>query len=331
MSLIEKAAKRLEQLKRAGAIVSNGESAHAPAEGNGAQASDRVPTPEAIVRKLATKDTGPAVPIESRDHQFQEVQPLSRAGDVNTGKPLRSVQLDFTTLEKHSLITPDNPESPVTQEFRTIKRTILRNATGHSGLKVRNGNLVMVTSSVPGEGKTYVATNLAMSIAMEVDHTVMLVDGDVANASLPGILGTPSSPGLLDLLVRDDLDISDVLLQTNIQGLTVLPAGTRDQRATELLASEKMGQLLFKIANRYPERIIIFDSPPLLATTEAPVLAARMGQVIFAVAANSTTRNLVKQALALVEQCEVVLMLLNKTAKAALGPYYGYYGDADPQ
>jgi protein-tyrosine kinase len=184
---------------------------------------------------------------------------------------------------------------------------------------------------MPGEGKTFIATNLAISIAMELDVTVMLVDGDVAHPSLPDVLGIPPSPGLLDLLVRDDLDIDDVLLATNIKGLTVLPAGHRDRRATELLASDKMGKLLRDLTARYPDRIIIFDSPPLLPTTEAPVLAAQMGQVVMVVAAESTTQHDVKQALALIERCEVVLMLLNMSTKHKPGGYYGYYADEDPQ
>ncbi len=137
----------------------------------------------------------------------------------------------------------------------------------------------MVTSALPGEGKTFTAVNLAISMAMEFDNTVLLVDGDVAHPSLPDVLGLPTSPGLLDLLIRDDLDVADALVQTNIEKLTMLPAGSRHRRATELLASEKMAILLRELASRYPDRIIIFDSPPLLATTEARVLATHMGQI----------------------------------------------------
>ena len=188
---------------------------------------------------------------------------------------------------------------------------------------------MLVTSSLPGEGKTFTAINLAISMAMEYDNTVLLVDGDVAHPSLPEVLGTPQSPGLLDLLTRDDLEIADALLQTNIDKLTVLPAGSRHRRATELLASEKMAILLREMATRYPDRIIIFDSPPLLATTEARVISTHMGQIVFVVAADATSQHTVRQALATIENCEVVLMMLNKAAKTDVGSYYRYSADDD--
>jgi protein-tyrosine kinase len=166
-------------------------------------------------------------------------------------------------------------------------------------------------------------------MAMEYDHTVLLVDGDVAHPALPELLNLPQSPGLLDLLIRDDLDIDDAVVQTNIEKLTVLPAGSRHRRATELLASEKMATLLRKLASRYQDRIIIFDSPPLLATTEARVISTHMGQVVMVVAADSTAQHTVRQGLATIENCEVVLMMLNKAAKTDVGTYYGYPADDD--
>jgi receptor protein-tyrosine kinase len=184
-----------------------------------------------------------------------------------------------------------------------------------------------VTSALQSEGKTFVALNLAISIAMEFDNSVLLVDGDVAHPSLPELLGLPRSPGLLDLLLRDNLDVGDAMLQTNIEKLTVLPAGTRNRRATELLASEKMAILLREFVARFPDRIIIFDSPPLLATTEARVLSTHMGQIIMVVAADSTSQHAVNQALATIESSENVFMMLNKAAKTDVGTYYGYYAD----
>ena len=164
---------------------------------------------------------------------------------------------------------------------------------------------------------------------MEFDSTVLLVDGDVAHPSLPDVLGLPASPGLLDLLAGDSIDFADALVKTNIEKLTILPAGSHHRRATELLASEQMASLLRELASQYPDRIIIFDSPPLLATTEARVLATHMGQVVMVVAANSTTRHAVDQALATVENCDIVLMMLNKASKTDVGTYYGYYANDD--
>ncbi len=237
------------------------------------------------------------------------------------------VELDLARLRTQGFVTPDAPTSRIADEYRVIKRPIIKNALGQGDERVRHGNLLMVTSALPGEGKTFTSINLAMSIAMEYDSRVLLVDGDVAHPSMPGMLGTPHSPGLLDLLTRDDIDVGDALVRTNVERLTLLPAGSRQRRSTELLASEQMASLLRELASRYSDRIIIFDSPPLLATTEARVLATHMGQIVMVVAADSTSHHALNQALATIESCDIVLMLLNKAGQTDVGTYYGYYGD----
>jgi receptor protein-tyrosine kinase len=163
-----------------------------------------------------------------------------------------------------------------------------------------------------------------MSIAMELDNTVLLVDADVANPSILEVLGLPQAPGLLDVLTDPTRDLSSVMLRTNVDKLSVLPAGTRHERATELLASEAMTQLVNEMASRYPDRIIVFDSPPLLLTTESTVLAAHMGQIIVVVEADRTASHTVKQALATVEKCPLVMTVLNKARASDIGAYYGY-------
>jgi exopolysaccharide/PEP-CTERM locus tyrosine autokinase len=238
------------------------------------------------------------------------------------------VAIDLESLKARGYVTPDAPTSRIADEFRVIKRPIIRNAQGRAGAKVRHGNLVMVTSALPAEGKTFTALNLAMSVAMEFDNTVLLVDGDVANPAMPKLLGVPEAPGLLDLLTNDKLDVSDALVKTNVEKLTVLPAGRQHRRATELLASEQMVALLRDLASRYQDRIIIFDSPPLLPTTEARVLATHMGQIVMVVAAEATSQNTLNQALATIESCEHVMMLLNKASRNDTGAYGYYSGDS---
>jgi exopolysaccharide/PEP-CTERM locus tyrosine autokinase len=236
---------------------------------------------------------------------------------------IRHIDINFAKLKARGFVTPDAGSSQIAEEFRVIKRPIIRNAVGRGAVK--HGNLVMVTSALPSEGKTFTSLNLALSIATEIDSTVLLVDGDVAHPSIPEIIGAPHGPGLLDLLTRDDLDFADALVKTNIEKLSLLPAGTRHRRSTELLASEQMASLLREIASRYRDRIIIFDSPPLLATTEARVLATNMGQIVMVVAADATSQHAVNQALATIEGCEIVLMVLNKASRTDVGTYYGYY------
>ena len=327
MSLIEKAAKRLAELQRAGAELSSQDASADPPVSD--RSAERLPTPEALVREVNARKGGASPGSVPSTKDVEAHAPAARA-EHGMRKPQGRVEIDLARLRDLGFVTPDTPESNIAHEFRILKRPIIRNAQARPVSAISNGMLVMVTSSLPREGKTFTAINLAISMALEFDNTVLLVDGDVAHPALLGVLGVPPSPGLLDLLTRDDLDIDDVLLQTNVDRLALLPAGTRHRRATELLASEKMEDLLRDLAGRYPDQIIIFDSPPLLATTEAPALAAHMGQIVMVVAADSTSRHAVNQALATIERCEVVLMMLNKAVDSDASTYYGYYADDVP-
>lgn len=297
-SLIEQAAQRLEQLRRAGAVVAE------------ARPGQRLPGGGRTAASLEP-ETRPATPAAAS----------------------RQVDLDFDALARAGLLVPNAPRSLLGDQFRVIKRPLIRNAVGKGAAKIANGNLIMITSAVAGEGKSFTAVNLAMSIATELDHTVMLVDADVARPSVSRMLGlvgasdTDVGPGLLDVL-DGRADMASALLKTNIEKLTVLPSGTQHARATELLASDAMTRLLDEMGRRYADRIIIFDSPPLLLTTEARVLATHMGQVVVVVHAGKTLQADVQSALATIEACPVRLMLLNRAQAAADGGYgYGYgYG-----
>jgi receptor protein-tyrosine kinase len=300
MSLIEKAVERLDRLRQAGADASTASLPGAASEHSG------VPGVQAVAdggsSEQLRRDTG------------APAQPRSK-----------TVSIDIERLGKNGFITPDQPRSAVADEFRVIKRPLLQNAHGRSAAQIRNANLIMITSALPGEGKSFTAINLAVSMAMELDHTVLLVDADVSRPSILPTLGLAQEKGLMDMLDGGAHELSEVLLRTNIEKLSILPAGTPHQRATELLASDAMSALLEDIARRYSERIIIFDSPPLLATTEARVLATHMGQVVLVVESERTPQSSVKHALATIETCPIKLMVLNKSREKALRAYgYGY-------
>jgi len=315
MSLIEQAAKRLEELRRAGAEI-GGDAI--------VDTSRHASTPDTVVRALDAQSAAhfaAAARASRSDDHGQARHALAPASDQGT----RRIDLDLARLKAQGFITLESAKSQIADEFRVLKRPLLRNALGKA--RVRNGNLVMVTSALPGEGKTFTSVNLALSIAMEIDSTVLLVDGDVAHPSVPALLGVPHGPGLLDILTRDDVGFADAMIRTNVDKLAILPAGSRHRRSTELLASEQMANLLRELASRYADRVIIFDSPPLLATTEARVLATHMGQIVMVVAADATSQHAVGQALATIETCDVVLMALNKASRTDVGTYYGYYGD----
>jgi protein-tyrosine kinase len=225
----------------------------------------------------------------------------------------RKVDLDLARMRELGMVTAAGGRTALVEDFRVIKRPLIKRAFAERAPGDLPGNLIMVTSSLPGEGKTYCAINLAMSIAMELDHTVLLVDADVARPSVLRTLGLPAQRGLMDILVDDSLDLSDVMLRTNVPTLAILPAGTSTPRATELLASAAMTNLVMEIALRYPDRIVIFDSPPLLLTSEARVLATHMGQIAVVVESETTTQHAVKESLSQLEGCANVNLIYNKT------------------
>ncbi|MCA1979534.1 MAG: XrtA-associated tyrosine autokinase [Thiobacillus sp.] len=279
---------------------------------------------EGALAKQREKHAAPAAPFVATP-----VEPVFSAPDfeapVEGGSQVQSINL--ARLHRMGVVAPDAEKSQIAEEFRIIKRPLIANAFGQGAARVKNGNLIMVTSSLPGEGKSFCAINLAISMAMEMDRTVLLVDADVAKPRVPEYLGIHADKGLLDVLQDKDLKLSDVLIKTDIAKLTVLPAGRTYKRATELLASASMTRLVEDIGNRYPDRIILFDSPPLLATSESSVLATHMGQIVMVVEAEKTSQEAVREALSHIQSCEVVGMLLNKTTPTpGADYYYGYYG-----
>ena len=299
MSIIEKAAKRITTKQDEDAAflpVAAPVTMDAPAPAAAAPASAALPPVEAAA-------TVPA--------------PVQR----NT----RAVELDLQRMQTLGLITAAGGRTTLLEDFRIIKRPLLKRAFGERVAGEKPANLIMVTSSLPGEGKTFCAINLAMSIAMELDHTVLLIDADVARPSVLHTLGLPAERGLMDVLLDDNLDVADVLLRTNVNTLSILPAGTSNPRATELLASQSMSSLVTEIANRYPDRIVIFDSPPLLLTSEARVLASHMGQIVVVVEAEVTTQHAVMAAVAQLQGMPNVNLIYNKTREFPGSETYDYH------
>ena len=297
MSIIEKAAQRIDQQR-----ASPAPAAPAPAEAIDQAAA---PAPAAA----------PAAPGQS--------EPPRKASGKSSGQ---RIEIDLERMRQNGMVTAASGRTPLLEDFRIIKRPLLKRAFAEATPGDKPGNLIMVTSSLPGEGKTYCAINLAMSIAMELDHTVLLIDADVARPSVMRTLGLPNQRGLMDLLLDDKTELSDVLLKTNVETLSILPAGASNQRATELLASQTMSAFVNEIAHRYADRIVIFDSPPLLLTSEAHVLASHMGQIAMVVEAEKTTQHAVKEALRQLEGCSNVNLIYNKTREfPGVEETYGYH------
>jgi len=228
-----------------------------------------------------------------------------------------------------NMLVSDSKLGPqFSDEYRRIKRPLLSNAFGKSAELLEKGNLILVTSSIPGEGKTHTAINLALSIANERDHTVLLVDCDVTRHGTSKMLGISDMPGLIETLEDDSFTIGDAILRTDIPELCLLSAGKQHNFVTELLASQKMSDLVTEIGERYDDRVIIFDGPPLLSTPQTRVLTSLVGQVVFVVEAGKTPQALVEEALELIPEEQATGLVMNKSegVSGRSGYYYGYYG-----
>ncbi len=249
----------------------------------------------------------------------------SGARSTATGKP--ACLIDFGELKQLGFLSPSDRRSRQAEEYRMIKRPLLNNAFGKGAGLVDHGNLIMVTSAMPGEGKTFTSVNLAISMAMEQDFTVLLVDCDDLRCSTSKLLGVDEHIGIVDVLQDPELELGDAILSTSLPRLRVLPAGRSLGHTPELLASERMQRLVRELSERYGDRIIIFDSPPLLATSQATVLAQLMGQILVVVEAGKTPLQAVQDSVAQLDMNKAIGMVLNKSPEVFKSDYYGgYYG-----
>ena len=275
-------------------------------------ATRTLPAKSDLIERSAMVDEPPVVPV---------VSPASYK------RTQRSVMLDLEQIRAANLLVPDTHRSQIKEEYRHIKRPLLMNIDGKGATTSMQANLIAVTSARPGEGKTFTACNLALSIATERNRTVLLVDADVLRPTVTKMLGFEADYGLVDFLLDDQLELADVLVNTSIPSLTVLPAGSKHHLSAELLAGDSMRQLTAEMSQRYSDRIVIFDSPPLLATAEASILASLMGQVIIVVEAERTPQSQVKEALDMLNPNQIIGFVLNKSRDFFSSNYYGYgYG-----
>lgn len=236
-------------------------------------------------------------------------------------------------LQANGLLAPGPANRRLAEQYRAIKRPLLGNADPSRDPPVARGNLIMVASALAGEGKTFTCVNLCMSIARERDWTVVLVDADLSKPHLTRLFAAEKERGLIDLLRDPTLSFDSVVMPTDVPGLSLLPAGARDPNASELLASRRMDELCLELSAGDVGRMIVFDSSPLLLTTEASVLASKIGQVVVVVRANETPREAVLAALEKLDPEKAIGCVLNQSRGAvesseAYG--YGYYGYGDP-
>jgi len=249
--------------------------------------------------------------------------------------PNRVVKVDREALRASGLLPPVDHERMLADQYRAIKRPLLRAA--FETQEQRGGpppQLIMIASALPGDGKTFTGVNLAMSMARETDHSVLLVDGDVVKPHLSKLFGIDREPGLLDVLADEKMDIRSVILPTDIPGLSLVPAGTASETATEMIASARMSEVMQQLVSWNPSGIVLFDSLPILLTSEARVLSALMGQIVMVIKAGETPQQAVSDALEALGADKKIWLVLNQAETSGpLGYYYGsqygYRGYAD--
>jgi exopolysaccharide/PEP-CTERM locus tyrosine autokinase len=230
-------------------------------------------------------------------------------------------------LVRGGLLASAEHSAWVTDEFRRIKRPLIANTLRTGSEAAAHQNVIMITSGLPGAGKTFCSVNLAVSISLERELNVLLVDADVAKPHISRAFGLEGAPGLIDLLSNERTDVAEMLVRTDLNDILVLPAGKHHAHATELLASERMSSVVAELSTRYADRIVIVDSPPLLLTSEAQALAGQVGQIVVVVEAGVTSRKSLEQTLAPLDRNKAVNVVLNKVrSSGGSGQVYGAYG-----
>ncbi|WP_166424036.1 XrtA-associated tyrosine autokinase [Paraglaciecola sp. 20A4] len=237
-----------------------------------------------------------------------------------------SIEIDLARMEEKGFVSTSNKRRLINEEYRAIKRKIIDNAFGPLSKSLNNSNIIMVTSSRPGEGKTFTAVNLALSIALEQDKTVLLVDADVLRPNVMRTLELQNQQGLMEYLLGEKADIAEVMCQTNVPNLRIIPAGKSHHLSTELLASERMYDAVQEFANRYPDRLVIVDTPPLLGINETAILANLAGQAIVVAEEAATKISDIQEAVGHLNPDMAIGFVVNKGQKVdRKGTGYGYY------
>lgn len=246
---------------------------------------------------------------------------------ASTGALQGPSSIDAVSLERAGMMDWSRTRTRISEEFRLVQRQIIRSAFG-PGSEPGFSNLLLVTSARPGEGKSFMTSNLAGSIARQGDHHVLLVDADSKHDSICSSLGLAQARGLLDLAADANLDPSLLIVRTPIERLSILPVGRERERSAELFSTKEMTQLIQSLGRRFADRLLILDTPPCLSTSDPAILAQVVGQILFVVEANRTQREEIEASLDLIQSCPTITMVLNKqqmSSRYTFGAYSSYY------
>ncbi len=278
---------------------------------------------EPVGLKVATSAESllPHVPSVPSVERLQE-----RMRETHTAaEPTPILHVDIKALKRVGVLPSEEAAPRLADELRRIKRPVLANIAGTGAVPVENAHRIMIGSALPGEGKTFTALNLAMSLAMERDFEVLLVDGDIPKCDLTRLLRLEDRPGLMEVLADEQRQPADVIVRTDVPNLMVVPVGKRNPLAAELFSSRRMEQVMRELGGQGRRRLLVFDSPPLLATSEAQVLAGHMGQIILVVAAGSTQQQTAVSAIETLNGCKCINLILNRARLPASEDHYGSY------
>ena len=295
-----------------------------PAHGQapGAQAYPGAPMPQGYAAGPQGYAAGP---------QGYAPAPQENRAPRGANQPRSYYPIDRRRLAEQGMLGTESASPGQVEEFRIVKRQIIEQA---DDMRRRGGGgaaqRVLICSAHPGEGKTFCAVNLAMSISAEKESEVLLVDFDIARAAVLEMLGLPPGPGLMEAIVDPTVDVRKLVMATDIPGLSVLPGGRPTNSDTEYLASSRAAQVLDMLTEDAPQRIVLFDSPPALTSSISAELAKLMGQVVMVVLADSTPSGAVQDAASLLAGCPNVQLLLNSVQFSPngrrFGSYHGYRG-----
>jgi protein-tyrosine kinase len=249
--------------------------------------------------------------------------PIPAAPAVEPPKATKRITVNYGTLRAAGYLPEEGKDRLFADHYSRIKRPLVDRALSEAGA-IGEPRVIMITSSLPGDGKTFTTINVALSMALELDVSVLLVDCDVAKRHVSKIFGLKEETGLLDALADDSIDAESLVVGTNLRGLSILPAGRAAEASAEMLSSNRMRQIVTGLCARVPRRILLLDSPPLLITNEGRALVKIAGQVVLVVRAGYTPRHAVQDAVELFDTQQAGGIILNQVQVGLSAAYYGY-------
>lgn len=253
--------------------------------------------------------------------------PVIATPSVDAQSGAKRIAIDLNSLRAAGYLPEQEQDRQFADHFRLIKRPLLQKALQADLPGEVNRRLLMVSSALPGDGKTFTSINLALSIARERDVSVLLVDADLLKPHVSRIFGLQKDRGLGELLTQESQNAESVIVGTDVRGLSIMPAGASLENITELLGSDRMREIVRELCAANPRRIVLLDSPPLLVTSEAQTLMSIAGQVVLVVRAGQTPQRAVTDAIKLIDESKAGGVVLNEARIGLMERYYGYgYG-----